>query len=128
MYLSLRNCLLSDAMKQPPSIAKPNSSTTRSGAFVLLLLAAAILLLFQLFPGIWNELKQLFDFRTWSQREWFIANLLLVIVLVALRFAPFRRAPRSAFQQHLSSAADYPETEQKNEHVSSTEFPKRESS
>jgi type VI protein secretion system component VasK len=53
-----------------------------------LLALGLLLLLFQLFPPLWSCTAYAFDVRNWPRTVWFIANGLVLLGLVAIRFAP----------------------------------------
>jgi len=63
---------------------------TRLGvAWLELLLALAVVaLLFQLFPQLRQIALWVIDVRNWPRTMWFVANLIVVIVLLAVRFGP----------------------------------------
>jgi hypothetical protein len=52
----------------------------------------ALVLVFLLFPAAWYWLVGALDVRQWSRLTWFIANLIVVIVLLAIRYWPRKRA------------------------------------
>lgn len=54
----------------------------------LLLVLAVISLAFQLYPSTWWWLLSVLDAREWSRLTWFVANLAIVLALVAVRAAP----------------------------------------
>ncbi len=62
----------------------------RSGfAWLELLLALAMLaLVLQLFPRAGQTLVWMLDVRNWPRTVWFGANLIVLLVLVAVRFGP----------------------------------------
>ncbi len=66
------------------------SRTTRSGfAWLELLLAlAAIALLLQLWPALGNVVLWSLDIRNWPRTVWFLANVVVIVVLVGIRFGP----------------------------------------
>lgn len=54
----------------------------------LLLVLAVVALVFQLFPSLWNGTLWALDIRNWPRTVWFAGNLVVVLVLVAVRFGP----------------------------------------
>jgi hypothetical protein len=52
------------------------------------LAACVIALVFELFPGLGNQLIKWSDVTTWSRRTWFLANLIFVLSLLLVRFGP----------------------------------------
>lgn len=58
-------------------------------AWLELLLALAFLaLLFQVFPSLWFGLWAALDVRNWSRAVWFAANIVVIVALFGVRFAP----------------------------------------
>lgn len=54
----------------------------------LLLGAAMFALVLQFFPALGTTLRQALDFRNWGRGTWFVANLLVLLLLCGLRFVP----------------------------------------
>src|SRR5207253_119613 len=52
------------------------------------LLLAGFALLLQLFPAVGSTIRRLIDIRQWSRTGWFVANIVVAIMLCLLRFAP----------------------------------------
>jgi hypothetical protein len=62
-------------------------------AWLELLLAIAILaLLIQLLPTLWPIARRILDVRHWSRRGWIVANIIVVLALVGVRFGPELRS------------------------------------
>ncbi len=49
---------------------------------------AALALLFQIFPSLWAGTLWALDIRNWPRTVWFAGNLVVVVLLVAIRFGP----------------------------------------
>jgi len=54
----------------------------------LLLVLAVPALLFQLFPSLWSGTLWALDVRNWPRTVWFAGNVVVVVLLVAIRFGP----------------------------------------
>jgi len=54
----------------------------------LLLVLAFLVLLFQFFPLLWFGIIWALDIRNWPRTMWFAANGVVLLALVAIRFAP----------------------------------------
>ena len=54
----------------------------------LLLVLAILALFFQFFPSLWTGALWALDPRHWPRTVWFAANGAVLLVLVAIRFAP----------------------------------------
>lgn len=67
---------------------RPRRPPIKIGLLELFLLASLIGLTFQLFPGAYEWLVLLSDFRKWSRKAWLLINLVFVFSLIAVRFAP----------------------------------------
>jgi hypothetical protein len=65
---------------------------SKVGWLETLLYLAGLALLLQLFPGLWirfwEKATAILDPRSWSQVSWIVANLVIVLALVSVRFAP----------------------------------------
>jgi hypothetical protein len=57
-------------------------------ALGLLLAVSVIVLIFQLYPTIFDTILWAIDIRNWTRVAWFLANLAVVISLLAIRFGP----------------------------------------
>lgn len=49
---------------------------------------ATVSLFFQLLPTVWTGLVGVLDVREWGQLDWFIANLVVVIVFLGIAYGP----------------------------------------
>lgn len=56
------------------------------GFLEVLLVIALVGLFIQLFPELWQRLILALDVRQWSPVAWLVANALLVVALVAVRY------------------------------------------
>lgn len=54
----------------------------------LLLVLAAVVLLIQIWPAFGNRILRGIDIRNWSSSVKFVANVLIVLVLIGIRFGP----------------------------------------
>ena len=66
------------------------SRRNRSGfAWLECLFAIAVLVLaVQLLPGLWRVLLRTVDVRSWSRTMWFAMNIVVLVLLLAIRFSP----------------------------------------
>lgn len=58
------------------------------GLLELLLALAFVLLVMQFFPSIGRVLLFTIDIRNWPKSIWFIGNVAIFFILIAIRFAP----------------------------------------
>ncbi len=58
--------------------------------FVLIggLVLSTVTLLFALFPVLSHSLVAAIDVRNWSRLTWFLANVVVVLILLSIRLAP----------------------------------------
>jgi hypothetical protein len=66
----------------------PKPKRQGSVRFEFLLALMLLVLLLQLSQTLRSWLLSVIDLRHWSRTSWFIANLVMVVVLVAIRFGP----------------------------------------
>ena len=69
---------------------KNKPHTLRSGiAWLELLLSLAVIaLVFQIWPNLGSILLFALYFRNWSQTVWFVANVVIVVLLLGIHFGP----------------------------------------
>jgi len=53
-----------------------------------LLIVSSATLLFALLPALWYWLIAAIDVRNWSRLTWFLANVVVVVILLSIRLAP----------------------------------------
>jgi tetratricopeptide (TPR) repeat protein len=68
-------------------VALPTDHVKRQVPWLETLLALAVfVLIVQLFPAVGTTVRRVIDIRHWSRAGWFIANILVVLLLCSLRF------------------------------------------
>ena len=71
-------------------MAEANKTRFESIDFLLIgfLVVSSVTLLFALFPALWQWLMAAIDVRNWSRMTWFVANVVVVVILLSIRLAP----------------------------------------
>ncbi len=52
------------------------------------LAVSTVALVFALVPPLWHSLVAAVDVRNWSRLTWFLANVVVVVILLGIRLAP----------------------------------------